>query len=133
MSRGDTMTARRDIVLVQEDCCACDVIFAMPQDLRNRRLEDGQLFFCPRGHSMSFTEPENAKLRTEVDRLKAQLTHERDQGRAAAAQLAEAKAEASRLRKRATNGVCPCCNRTFVNLGRHMKGQHPDYSERKPS
>jgi hypothetical protein len=27
------------------------------------------------------------------------------------------------------NGVCPCCNRTFQNLARHMAGKHPDYEE----
>lgn len=26
-------------------------------------------------------------------------------------------------------GVCPCCNRTFKNLARHMAGQHPGFTE----
>jgi hypothetical protein len=24
-------------------------------------------------------------------------------------------------------GVCPCCNRTFQQLARHMKAKHPGY------
>jgi hypothetical protein len=26
------------------------------------------------------------------------------------------------------HGVCPCCKRTFENLARHMKGQHPTFA-----
>lgn len=25
--------------------------------------------------------------------------------------------------------VCPCCNRTFQNVARHIAGQHPDYAD----
>jgi hypothetical protein len=25
------------------------------------------------------------------------------------------------------NGVCPCCNRSFTNLRRHMTTKHPEY------
>lgn len=31
------------------------------------------------------------------------------------------------LRNRAAAGVCPCCNRTFEQLGRHMTTKHPEY------
>jgi hypothetical protein len=29
--------------------------------------------------------------------------------------------------ERVASGVCPCCNRSFVNLRRHMKTQHPEF------
>ncbi len=32
-------------------------------------------------------------------------------------------------RERIVSGVCPCCNRTFQNLARHIAGQHPDFAE----
>lgn len=32
-----------------------------------------------------------------------------------------------RLRKRASAGVCPCCNRTFSQLARHMQTKHPTF------
>jgi len=35
----------------------------------------------------------------------------------------------TRIKNRIANGVCPCCQRTFQNLGRHMKSQHPNYVE----
>lgn len=42
---------------------------------------------------------------------------------------AATKGQLTKTRKRVAGGVCPCCNRSFVNLGRHMAGQHPDYAE----
>jgi uncharacterized small protein (DUF1192 family) len=33
-----------------------------------------------------------------------------------------------RTKKRVAAGVCPCCNRTFENLARHMAGEHPGYA-----
>jgi hypothetical protein len=32
------------------------------------------------------------------------------------------------VQKRVGNGVCPCCNRTFEDLARHMKVKHREYS-----
>ena len=61
------------------------------------------------------------------------LASERDQ---LAASLRGTKANAARTRKelhsvkaRVAHGVCPCCNRTFKQLARHMKTKHPDYVE----
>lgn len=50
-----------------------------------------------------------------------------------AARLAEAAREAERLRRRTAAGVCPCCNRSFVQLARHMKTKHPDHVEKPPT
>lgn len=30
-------------------------------------------------------------------------------------------------------GVCPCCNRSFTNVRRHMTSQHPDYTIPEPA
>lgn len=35
--------------------------------------------------------------------------------------------KALEIKKRVGNGVCPCCNRTFENLSRHMSCKHPEY------
>lgn len=29
---------------------------------------------------------------------------------------------------RIRNGVCPCCNRSFKDVHRHMKSQHPEFN-----
>lgn len=38
------------------------------------------------------------------------------------------KGHATRITKRAKAGVCPCCNRSFENLRRHMASQHPTFT-----
>ncbi len=38
------------------------------------------------------------------------------------------KAAKTRIKNRIANGVCPCCQRSFKNLHRHMQTKHPDYS-----
>jgi hypothetical protein len=32
------------------------------------------------------------------------------------------------MKKRAVAGVCPCCNRHFRELERHMASKHPKYA-----
>lgn len=32
---------------------------------------------------------------------------------------------------RAQGGACPCCNRTFADMARHMKTKHPDFDPNK--
>jgi hypothetical protein len=117
-------------------CYKCGTHFAMHDQLYTRRLEDHRGFFCPNGHGQHFTGE------TEADRLKRELALKQralDSAQAlAAANLDRAKhAEKShratkghmtRIKKRAANGVCPCCNRYFANVHRHMKGVHPDFA-----
>lgn len=39
------------------------------------------------------------------------------------------KGQNTRLKNRIAAGVCPCCNRSFQNVARHMAGQHPDFQK----
>lgn len=50
-------------------------------------------------------------------------------GRAAEAETTKARMQVVRHKKRAAPGLCPCCNRSFVGLSRHMKTKHPQYVE----
>lgn len=63
-------------------------------------------------------EAREADIRTEQRRLESER-------RAHAA----TKGQLTKTKKRIANGVCPCCNRSFANLERHMAGQHPDYPQ----
>lgn len=72
---------------------------------------------------------------SEADKIRRQLAAERarhDQTRAALGQaercLIAEKGAKTKLKKRIANGMCPCCKRSFQNLGRHMKTQHPQYT-----
>jgi peptidoglycan hydrolase CwlO-like protein len=120
-------------------CYACGIVFAFPSLIMRRRLNDHQSFWCPNGHSQAFLgESEADKLTRELKRyqrqaelLQAEAAHQREQKEAAQRNLRSTKAQLTKTKKRIANGVCPCCNRTFQNLARHMKGQHPEYEEQK--
>jgi hypothetical protein len=117
----------KTIVLVETDCAVCDVVFAVPTSLQTTLKQTGERFFCPRGHGLSYADNEVTQLRKQVDGLRTKLVHAEDQRQATVRELQQARADADRQRKRVAAGVCPCCKRTFANVARHMKGQHPEF------
>jgi hypothetical protein len=56
-----------------------------------------------------------------------EIRSERELREAAERSAAAAKGNVTKLRKRAAAGVCPCCNRTFLALQKHMAHKHPDF------
>lgn len=38
------------------------------------------------------------------------------------------KGALTKVKNRISKGVCPCCNRTFADLQRHMTTKHPKYA-----
>ena len=117
-------------------CAACAMTFAVPKRFETDRREDHATFYCPSGHPNVFNgETESEKLRRERDRL-AQRIAERDDDvkrqreRAEAAERcgAAARGQVTKIKNRVGHGVCPCCNRTFENLARHMGSQHPTFT-----
>jgi acyl-CoA thioesterase len=121
--------------LVTEDCCACGMLFAMTADFQNRRREDRNFFHCPDGHPQRYTGKSKAdQLAEELSRerqRKAQLEDEvkwqRDRREAAERRASAARGQVTRLKNRASAGVCPCCNRSFAALARHMATKHPQF------
>lgn len=113
-----------------EHCCNCGMAFAMTVDFMRRRRDDRKSFYCPAGHGQHYTGPTEAqKLKGELER--AQQMRDAAQARAETAERDReqvAKAH-KKMRARVMNGVCPCCNRTFQNLLRHMKSEHPEFKE----
>lgn len=122
-------------------CYSCKCTMWIPDDLEAaalcRRGPEGIQFFCAYGHRQHFVqgETEAAKLRRERDRL-AQRIAEKDDEIArqrgfrveAERRLAATKGVVTRIKNRVGRGVCPCCNRTFENIARHMANQHPTWT-----
>jgi len=133
--RGQTYAVATN--LVTEQCITCGVLFAIPQELYERRREDHRSFYCPNGHSQHYAGE------TEAEQLRRQLQAQRNQATALRSSLdqetARANHEASRAagykgaltkaKRRVGRGVCPVdgCKRHFENLKRHMATEHPDY------
>jgi hypothetical protein len=115
---------------IEIHCCGeCGVIFGVSEGLMDIRRNDHRNWYCPNGHIWAFT-GEN-----EEERLKRQLSFERDRSARLAATAAQAEASlrttkgvVTKLKKRVAAGVCPCCNRSFQDLARHMTTQHPDFA-----
>jgi hypothetical protein len=117
--------------LAIEECCNCHITFAMPADFQRRCLEAGtaMTFYCPLGHGQHYTASEVQRLRDRLARTEARERAARDQADAAERSKRAYKGQLTKARKRIGNGTCPCCNRHFVNVERHMRGQHPDYAD----
>lgn len=109
-------------------CCGeCGVWFGMDEVIRQRRLEDGKTWYCPNGHPRAFMDSELSKERKRAGRLAAQLDQERAAREAEERSHSATKGKLTKTRNRLSGGVCPCCNRTFVKLGQHMKTKHPEF------
>lgn len=129
----DTLT--HVVTLIRINCGECQCPFAIPESMYDKRRADGRDFWCPNGHKIHYGEFENARLKREKAELEDRLARQRiatqaarDQADAAERRRAAAKGQLTKVKKRVANGVCPCCNRTFADLARHMTSKHPDYA-----
>lgn len=114
------------VSLTEITCGICGGVYAIAENLRATRYEQGGFWHCP------YCQGSWGYVTSENDKLKKQLAEERARKDRA---LADAnvnrelriKAENSlqRIKKRVNNGVCPCCHRTFKQLAAHMKSKHP--------
>lgn len=116
-------------LLYATECWVCGIAFAWPEHLDDRARERGTTFYCPNGHAIRYGESEATKLRAELAReegriaqLKYDLKHTEGQRRAE-------KAAKTKLKNRIAKGVCPCCNRHFANVQRHIENQHPGFAD----
>jgi hypothetical protein len=127
--------------LIIEECCSCGIAFAMPKSFQQQCLDRpgvnvGKGFYCPNGHVQWYTGPSEAKKQAErAKRAEEQAAYWRDQmaneqmqHQATKRRERAQKAAKTRIKNRVSKGVCPCCNRSFANLRRHMTTQHPDYT-----
>lgn len=117
--------------LAIEECCNCHIAFAMPAEFMQQARGAGPkvTFYCPRGHAQHYTVSEVQRLKDRLERAEARASAARDQADAAERSRRAYKGELTKVRKRIGNGVCPCCNRHFANVERHMAGQHPGYAD----
>jgi hypothetical protein len=124
-------TAGKQLTVVE--CGVCAVDFAMPETLHTHCVQRGTDFWCPNGHKISYSQTENARLRKELEAQRNAAARARARADQAEASARAVKGHNTRLKKRAAAGVCPCCNRTFKQLAKHMKSQHPEFPEEVPA
>lgn len=124
-------------------CYSCKRPISLTEDEERILRQTNANFFCLWGHDQHFLKgPTEAEtLRRERDRLKqdaARLEDEKrmawatveDQRRrreAAERRASAARGQVTRLKNRASAGLCPCCNRSFVKLRQHMATKHAGF------
>jgi len=123
-------------------CIDCGMDFAIPSVLLNQLRENKKTFYCPLGHPMVFGTSTGDRLKAEAEKLRADLERvkkneawlqdklksERELADKTSVALRETRTRLRHTRERAKNGVCPCCQRSFVQLQRHMATKHPEFT-----
>lgn len=128
---GETQT----ITLKLIECANCGMPFGVTESFQNRRRDDHKGFMCPNGHSNVYNgKTEAEKLREQLERsanreksLSLVIDRQRDTIQSKDHVIRATRAAKTRLKNRIAAGVCPCCNRTFQDLARHMQGKHPEF------
>lgn len=128
-----TMQVSVTVEIIAKMCPCCGVHYGMDAALYTRRANDGGDWYCPNGDILHIIEPEVENLRKQLASAQGNLDYykEYSQRKAAEAeqlshQVRAQKAAKTRLMRRVTNGVCPCCQRQFANVQRHMASKHPE-------
>lgn len=119
--------AQAVVEMTMMTCGGCGIVFSVPEAWRAEKQRTGNGWYCPNGCSRVYKE-------SDADKAKRQLEEERQRHANTLSRLNEseaaarnAKSELKRIKTRIHAGVCPCCNRTFQNLARHMNSKHPDH------
>lgn len=125
-----------DTHLSVKECPVCGVHYAIPEGmydacLRRMRSDAKNGWYCPNGHFLVPTADTlnavKAKAKRDAELAARREQHLRDRLDHTEAQRRSEKAAKTRIKNRVAKGVCPCCNRSFVDLAKHMAGQHPDF------
>lgn len=119
-------------------CTRCGLLYALPEALIDaaRKKGHGEITWrCPNQgcaenwgyHGTSDAEKRAEKAEADAKWYAERHQAERDLREHTEHKLRAQKGATTRARKRHAAGVCPCCNRTFQQLTRHMATKHPDY------
>lgn len=111
------------------NCYSCGTTFGMESGFYADRLRDHKNFYCPNGHSQHFIgETEAERLQKQLDRERNRVDFYKRESESQKRSRAAMKGQLTKTKNRIAKGVCPCCNRQFSDLHRHMESKHPDYA-----
>lgn len=113
-------------------CWKCKAEIWLPDALYEAAKRSSNIgFYCSYGHSAIFKEGETDldKMRRERDRALQQIAERDDTINNLEHRRRAAVGQVTKIKNRVGHGVCPCCNRSFENLARHMNSKHPDFKK----
>ena len=125
-----SLTEAHVVALARITCGECGMAYGIPERYRAQKEEAGGHWNCP-GCKVrwGYAEGENKALRRRLLAAQERAGVEARRRASVERSLAATKGHVTRQKKRAAAGVCPCCNRTFKQLARHMKSKHPTYTK----
>lgn len=131
--------------LVSLECCECGGAMAFSAKwVTNARAEahGKHMFTCPycKTHQgwmgKSQAERKEEQLKAQIEQLEKSKQWLEDRRRETAEEAEHfrrsrdgMKGALSKIKKRVGRGTCPCCNRHFSNLQRHMENKHPEVKD----
>jgi len=135
MVKRGSVLATAGVELMVEVCPHCHCVYAFPRDLYQRARDDSKVtVYFPNGHSWVYSTTLRERLAEaakDANRAESRVIFWLEQHRASERSRASTRGHLTRLKKRVAKGVCPCCNRTFRDLARHMESKHPNYAGKK--
>jgi hypothetical protein len=124
------MLATHKVEIEAVEVVGCGHTVYLSADHIRERRRDHQIFYCTHCGRTNYYPGKSdlEKLRGQLASTQDMLNTVRaDRDRKEYSRRAE-KAAKTRIKNRISKGVCPCCNRTFQDLQRHMTTKHPDYA-----
>lgn len=122
---------KAEVSLETLQCPSCAITFAVPEVWQREKRRSHETFFCPNGHNQYYSQEtfEQKQIRELREALDKQT---RRANAAAQNEMIEREARKAVEKKmaRVSAGVCPCCNRSFQNLSRHINTKHPDFVDK---
>ena len=109
-------------------CCVCGIQFGVPPYFIAQKRSNAGSLYCPNGHSLGWSESEADRLRKQLQKEKDAAEWQRARANRLEKDLQSQKGQMTKLKNRIAKGVCPCCQRSFANVARHVKTKHPDYA-----
>ena len=127
---GHNLAFNTELDFYVVSCGDCGGVYAILERVRLQKEREGKSWTCPyckSGWGYSGC-GENARLKRELEQERKRKEWAQQEARNAENRRRAEKGAKTRIKNRIANGVCPCCNRTFQNLAKHMGNKHPDYA-----
>lgn len=110
------------------DCFKCGIPIVMSTAMERDRRRSHEWFYCVNGHQQYWPGKSDVeKLKDELADRDRKLAFERQRAQTNFEARERAEKQLEKANRRASGGVCQCCDRSFVKLANHMKTKHPGF------
>ena len=89
-----------EIELSSTICANCGIVFAIPSRLNDSLNKTGNTFYCPNGHTLSYGEGENKRLKDKLESKEGQLDNQADTIREQEREISNKKGQITKLKKK---------------------------------